>query len=122
MFAVHVALITVFEHEAIARWLGGWLHLAGGAAIAFFFARAYRLPESRPIFGELTTAGTMLLTMTSVAAAAILWESIEWVTDVLGWTAAQRSLTDTRGDVALGLAGGALVVAAVAVRSRRRND
>ena len=107
-------------HILVSRGLGLYrevphldvpMHLAGGVAIAYFFARAVELEVGRVVVGALTPYGAGLLTLALTCTAAVGWELAEWTSDALGWTSAQAGNDDTMLDMLLGVVGGAALVA-----------
>ncbi len=121
------APIAVFVAHVIAsRVLGTYLafpsldipmHLAGGAAIAFFFWRSLHIQESRFAIGEMAPASAGLLSFTAVGTAAVVWEFAEWISDRFMGTYAQLGLEDTLLDMLLGIAGGLVFVMVAVVRT-----
>ncbi len=112
--AAWAPLTVVVLHFGMAKYLNLYAevpsldvyeHFIGGVAIAFFFWRSYSLPSAAVVVGSLTRFGRMLFTISSVCAAAVVWEFSEWITDQLGWTHAQATLGDTLADLLLGITG-----------------
>jgi hypothetical protein len=120
------APIAVFAiHVVISRGLGAYLalpgldvpmHILGGVAIAHFFRLGTAVPEATPVLGNLSRSGRTILCAALVAAAALVWELLEWTGDALGYTSAQVDLDDTMLDMLLGLAGGALYLGLIELR------
>ena len=102
---LHFLVFRPLSTHALVRSLNSYEHFLGGMAFAFFFSRSLAIPEARAL-GALSPFGRLLLTLTTVCTAALAWEFIEWITDRLGWTYAQLSLTDTLVDLGVGVLGG----------------
>ena len=117
VLAVHGALALVEGYDRFIP-LDVLMHLAGGMAVAWCFARALdvlvghgfvRLPE-RPVWDVLVIALT--------ATAAVVWEFAEWSSDFFVGTRSQRGLDDTMLDMLLGVVGGLVFLAARRLRRR----
>jgi hypothetical protein len=111
VFAVHVVASRGFGAYEAWPALDVPMHLAGGLAIATFFRHAFAIEAAVPVVGRTTAFGRAALTLLSVCAATVVWELAEWTSDRIGFTEAQMGLDDTLLDMALGLVGGAAVVA-----------
>lgn len=120
------APIAVFAaHVAASRLLGTYLafpaldvpmHLAGGAAIGYFFWCSLRVDESLPIVGSLNATAAALLSLAATGTATLVWELAEWLSDRYLGSRAQLGLDDTLLDMALGLGGGLALLLAAAAR------
>lgn len=120
--------IVVVVHFAMARYLNlyarissldSWEHTIGGVAIGYFFWRAFSLASAAEVIGRLTVLGRSIVSIGSVALAAVVWEWSEWVTDRLGLTFAQPTVGDTMLDLLLGIAAGSAFIALASTRERR---
>ncbi len=87
------------------------LHFLGGIAIGFFFWRAVGSASGARVLGSLSASGRSVMTFGLAGTATVVWECVEWSTDRLGLTHAQAGLPDTMLDMAMGMAGGLLVIA-----------
>jgi hypothetical protein len=94
------------------------MHALGGAAIGWFAWCATGVAPARAALGVLTRSGRMVVGLLGLLAATVVWEFAEWTTDGLGLTRAQGGQLDTMVDMALGAAGGCLVVGLAAWRGR----
>jgi hypothetical protein len=95
------------------------MHLLGGLAIAFFLWMAYSIGARAGALGRPNGTAIAILTLTSTAACAVLWEFAEFLSDRYLGTNTQKGLEDTLLDLLLGLVGGAVFVAAAWFRRRR---
>ena len=95
-------------------------HLLGGTAMAYFLARALSEAE-RPGGLPVTARPLALVTVfCATTTVAVLWEFMEYGIDWRLGSGLQAGLTDTVSDLALGMAGAALYLAAWWPRQRHR--
>jgi len=94
------------------------MHLLGGLAIAFFFWTTYSTCARTGAFGQPNSTAIAVLTLTSAASSAVLWEFAEYLSDRYLGTNTQKGLEDTLLDMLLGLVGGAVFVGVAWVRAR----
>lgn len=92
------------------------MHLAGGAAIAYWLHTASLLGSARGILGPFHRGTHVLLILGWTSVAAVAWDVSEYVSDRCLGTRMQGDVTDTLKDVLLGLVGGTAVVAATWMR------
>jgi hypothetical protein len=119
VFGIHVLFARVFA--AYRAWpdLDIPVHFAGGAAIAFFFARAIREAARIGILRvRADVAAVCALSLT--CTAAVFWEFAEYVSDHNFGTHAQGGLEDTLSDLLMGFLGGAAYVSFAAIASAAR--
>ena len=98
------------------------MHLVGGLAIAFFLWTVYSVSARSGALGRPNSTATAILTLTSTAACAVLWEFAEYLSDRHLGTNTQKGLEDTLLDLLLGFVGGAIFVGAVWLRRNRVGD
>ena len=120
VFGAHVVSSRVLSLYSAFPPLDIPMHLAGGAAIGFFFWRSLQLPESRFAVGEMVPTAAGLLSFAAVGTAAVVWEFAEWLSDRYVGTQAQLGLEDTLLDMSLGIVGGLALVLVVVLRGVRR--
>ena len=122
------APLAVFGLHAVLSVTGAYLthpaidlpmHLAGGVVIAYFFARCLTVAMEEGLLGTPDAFAVALLTFTCTCAAAVLWEFVEWTHDQFFMARDARGYEDTLLDLALGIVGGAVFVAAAAARAPR---
>jgi hypothetical protein len=110
VLVLHLALDLGFRAYDERPWLDGPMHVAGGIAVAYAMATLLDTVNR----GDSCPQQVLLdrvLTITSVAAVAVLWELAEFVVDRTAGTNLQVSLPNTMKDLALGLLGAVLLVA-----------
>jgi hypothetical protein len=111
IFLLHVVLdagLGVYD-----RWPHGDvpMHLAGGAAMAWFLAGVLRQwPPAGLAAGRMTLA-VRLLSVGLTAIVAVAWEVGEFALDRLAGTHLQGGLADTMQDLVLGICGAAVCAA-----------
>jgi hypothetical protein len=85
-----------------AQDLWWFVHVLGGAAVAFCYGRALDIVAPRlPVWVRYTLA------FTAACSTALAWEMLEYVSDQFFGTALQEGLMDTMSDLMLGVAGAA---------------
>ena len=117
-FLMHLSGVFLFHAYRAVPHLDVGMHFFGGMVIAWFFRRAVELPEAEPVLGTQSPLGRSLFAWTALGTAAAFWEFAEWTTDRLGFPRAQRGLDDTMADMAIGIAGGTLLLVVFALLLR----
>ena len=120
VFVAHMILWHGVGAYAAFPPLDAPMHLLGGLAIAFFLWTAYSISARSGTFGRPNTSAIAVLTLTSTATSAVLWELAEYLSDRFLGTNTQKGLEDTLLDLLLGLVGGAIFVGVAWFRPRRR--
>ena len=120
VFVAHMILWHGVGAYAAFPPLDAPMHLLGGLAIAFFLWTAYSISARSGTFGRPNTSAIAVLTLTSTATSAVLWELAEYLSDRFLGTNTQKGLEDTLLDLLLGLVGGAIFVGVAWFRARRR--
>lgn len=82
------------------------MHFFGGVAIAFFFARAYRVAEEMDFLGRPSALLYPIAVFALTCSAAVFWEFAEFLSDRFFHTQMQDGLEDTLFDMFLGIVGG----------------
>jgi len=123
------APLLVFGAHAVLAATGAYgvvpsidipMHLAGGVVIAYFFARSLALAVDDGLLGAPNRLAVALLVLACTCAAAVFWEFAEWTYDRFFLAPDARDYGDTLLDMALGIAGGSLFVAASVARHALR--
>ncbi len=111
----HSVGASYFGHEPV---VDPTMHLAGGAAAAFFLSRSCVV--GRRFFGAPSPLAADLLSFGLAATIALFWEFGEQLSDLYLGTHAQTSVGETLRDLRLGVVGAALylVLARVVTRAR----
>ena len=99
-----------------ARELYWLLHVAGGAAVAFFFLRAIEV--AAPLIGALRPLARYIAAFLLACSAALAWELGEFAVDQFFGTRLQEGLLDTMTDLAFGVSGAALFLALASFTGR----
>jgi hypothetical protein len=99
------------------------VHLAGGMAISFALDACFALGEERSLLHVSRPLVRLLLLASLITSAATAWELVEFVSDYLFDTGAQKSLADTLSDIVFGVLGGTPIAAVLTLaRSRREGE
>lgn len=96
----------MFDGYTRAPWLDIPMHIAGGLAITFAFDGLLTIAEERSLLEVPGLFVRLLLLACLVTTAATGWEFVEFVSDTLFDTEAQKGLEDTLFDIFLGIVGG----------------
>jgi hypothetical protein len=117
LFALH--LVLDYGLDAYIRWppVDIPMHFFGGLAIAYFSSGAFRALFAAEVGPRIRAPLELLLAFGLTAAAALVWELAEYASDALLGTRFVFGVRDTMKDMALGLAGGALLLAVRAAES-----
>lgn len=97
------------------------MHLLGGFVIAFFLWTTYAAISRSDTFGKPNTHAIAVLTLTSTATCALLWEFAEYLSDRYLGTNTQKGLEETLLDLLLGIIGGTVCVGIAWFYQGRRN-
>ena len=116
VLSIHGVLSLGFDAYTRVPSLDIPLHLAGGVAIAYTFHSCLTLAENASLIQLAHPILRVLLVVCLVTSAATGWEFVEFTSDSLLATGAQKSLADTLLDMFLGILGGALFITALALR------
>jgi hypothetical protein len=97
-------------------WLDMPTHFFGGVASAYFFDVC--LANLNPVLGPIHALLRLALSFSLVAVAAIVWECLEYLSDLLLGSHLNLGVTDTLSDLLFGLLGALCFVVARLVRGR----
>jgi hypothetical protein len=118
VFLIHVIASRVFQAYQVLPKTDIPMHVAGGLAMAFFVSRCFRaLPRevvrsSRLVVLEVVLVGSL------TTSAAVVWELAEFSLDQLVGSHFQVGLANTMQDMALGMLGAGVFIAARARQLR----
>ncbi len=97
-----------FNAYLIYPWLDMPTHFLGGAAITYFFLCA--INHGQALVEEIPALVRKLLALGLTAMTAIVWEFLEFLSDVALGTKMNLGVADTLADLFFGLLGGVLVI------------
>jgi len=122
VFLLHLVLSRGFGAYLRFPLLDVPMHLVGGIAISYFFARGYRIAEGHGLLGR--PAGWLYFVVVAAlsTASTLSWEFAEYLSDRWLGTRAQLGLEDTLADMLLGCLGATLYLVRVALSSPRSVD
>ncbi|TAJ17940.1 MAG: hypothetical protein EPO68_08550 [Planctomycetota bacterium] len=120
VFTVHMIASRGLGLYGPYPWLDVPMHAAGGIAIAYFFHRALVLAGRHGVLAPFHALTHVLFVLALVGTTTVLWEFAEFLSDRYLGTHAQAGLGDTLLDMLLGIAGGAALVGALALRAGTR--
>lgn len=121
VLALHGILSLGFDAYSRFPPLDIPVHLAGGLAIAVALDGCLSLAEERSLIHVARPVLRLLLLVSLITTAATAWELVEFTSDWLVDTGAQKGLEDTLSDIVVGVLGGTLAASGLAaVRSCKR--
>lgn len=119
VFLGHGLLSIGLEAYDAIPWTDVPMHLLGGIAIAYFFARAYEAGLELDLLGRPSGALRPVVVFLATCAAALAWEHGEFLSDRYLGTHSQRGLEDTLLDMLLGVVGGLVYLGLDALAARK---
>lgn len=114
VFIVCVAAATGFNAYVLYPWLDIPTHIAGGMAIAYFYLVATF--HAQALVGNIPKYVQFLLVLGLAAITAVIWEFLEYFSDLVWGTKLNLGVADTLADLFFSLLG-SIVVLAVLARS-----
>jgi hypothetical protein len=120
VFTLHMIASRVLGLYGPYPWLDIPMHVAGGVAIAYFFHRALVNAGRAGLLVPYHALTHIVFVQALVGTTTVLWEFAEFLSDRYLGTHAQAGLGDTLLDMLLGIGGGLVLMAAVALRARMR--
>jgi hypothetical protein len=119
VFLIHVVAALGFGAYAAFPRLDIPMHVFGGIAVTYFYARAYRSAERRGLLGQPAKVLYVLMIPALATSTAVLWEFAEFLSDRYAGTRHQLGLEDTLFDMFLGCLGSLVFLAVEALVSIR---
>jgi hypothetical protein len=119
VFVAHVVALRGFGAYAVFPPLDIPMHLLGGIAITYFFARSYRVAERGSLLGQPSRGLFYVVVWALATSTTVLWEFGEFLSDRYLGTHAQLGLEDTLFDMFLGCVGSLAFLGATAAFERR---
>lgn len=99
------------------------VHVAGGIAIALALDGCVAWCEQRSLLQVSVPLLRLVLLLSLVTSVATAWELVEFTSDSLFDTGAQKGLADTLSDIVFGVLGGSSFAGfSTFLRSRRRHE
>jgi len=124
------APLTVFIFYAVAAkgfsayilypWLDIPTHFCGGVAITYFYFVAIANSQAR--IGRIPNLILLSLPIGVTAITAVVWEFLEYSSDIVLGTKMNLGVADTLSDLFFGLLGGIVFVAIAARRMRTASN
>jgi hypothetical protein len=116
VFVFYAVAAKGFNAYILYPWLDMPTHFCGGLAITYFYSAA--IAHSQVRLGPIPDLIRLLLSLGLTAITAVVWEFLEFSSDVALNTKMNLGVADTLSDLFFGLLGGAVMVAAT-IRSQR---
>ena len=117
VFAFYVVAAKGSNAYIAYPWLDIPTHFCGGAAIAYFLLAA--ITHVQTLLGNIPRAIRHLLAFSMTAVVAVVWEFLEYSSDVLLGTKMNLGVADTLSDLFFGLLGATVVVMVAALFQAR---
>ncbi|CAN5236436.1 hypothetical protein BH11PSE11_BH11PSE11_16880 [soil metagenome] len=113
VFAFYAVAAKGFHAYILYPWLDIPTHFCGGMAITYFFLAA--IFHAQRLVGNIPRLVQSPLALGMTAITAVIWEFLEFLSDVVLGTKMNLGVADTLSDLFFGLLGGVVVVLAVAL-------
>jgi hypothetical protein len=108
VFVFYVVAAKAFDAYLIAPYLDIPTHFFGGAAIAYLFVAA--IEYGRAVVGSIPTLIRSSLAVGLTTVVAVVWELLEYGSDLLFNTEMNLGVRDTLSDLFFGLCGAVAMV------------
>jgi di/tricarboxylate transporter len=95
-------------------------HFVGGIAITYFFRVG--IVHAQEFIGRIPRSIQLVLSLGLTAVTAVVWELLEFLSDITFGTHMNLGVSDTLSDLLFGLLGALVVVVAGSLRSTRRRS
>lgn len=119
VLATHVVASRLLHAYAIFPQFDTPMHMIGGFSVAYPAAVFIKTLSSRGLIRRPRALVSAVLVIATVAAAAVLWECAEYLSDRFVGTYSQQGPVDTVLDVVFGIVGGLMFVIAAGLGARR---
>jgi hypothetical protein len=116
VFIFYAIAAKGFNSYIIYPWLDIPTHFCGGVAITYFFLVA--TTHSQLLIGHIPRVVHLLLSFGLTAITAVIWEFLEFSSDIALGTKMNLGVSDTLSDLFFGLLGG-IVMLFVAASSKK---
>lgn len=120
VFVCYVVLASATDTYVLHHWLELPTHFCGGLAITYFYLAASA--QVQPLTGAIPRPVRLMLALGLTAITAIVWELLEYFSDMLLHTRLNVDVPDIVSDLFFGLLGGGVMIAAAAFSPRLACD
>ena len=117
VFCFYAVAAKGFNAYILYSWLDMPTHFVGGIAITHFFRVA--TVHAQELVGSIPRSIQLVLSLGLTAVTAVVWELLEFLSDITFGTHMNLGVSDTLSDLLFGLLGALVVVVAAALRSTR---
>ena len=119
VFCFYAVAAKGFNSYLLYPWLDMPTHFLGGIAITYFFRVA--TVHAQELVGSIPRSIQLVLSLGMTAVTAVVWELLEFLSDITFGTHMNLGVSDTLSDLLFGLLGALVVVVAGALRSTRNH-
>ncbi len=116
VFIFYVVAAKGFNAYLLYPWLDMPTHFCGGLSITYFYLSASA--HAQPLTGAIPKPARLLMSLGLTAITAVVWEFLEYSSDVLLNTRMNLGVSDTLSDLFFGLLGGTIMVTVSAISWR----
>ncbi len=117
VFCFYAVAAKGFNAYILYPWLDMPTHFVGGIAITYFFLVG--TAHAQEVVGSIPCSIQLVLSLGLTAVTAVVWEFLEFLSDVTFGTHMNLGVSDTLSDLLFGLLGALVVVLAAALRLTR---
>jgi len=108
VFIFYAVAAKSFNVYLIYPWLDIPTHFCGGLAITYFYLAASL--HAQVLIGRISRVVQLLLSLGMTAITAVIWEFLEYSSDIMLGTKMNLGVSDTLSDLFFGLLGGLVMV------------
>lgn len=108
VFVFYAVAAKGFNAYIIYPWLDMPTHFCGGLAITYFYLAASTHAQAR--IGQIPHIAQLPLSLGLTAITAVVWEFLEYFSDIELGTKMNLGVSDTLSDLFFGLLGGLVMV------------
>jgi hypothetical protein len=112
VFIFYAVAAKGFNAYIVFPWLDMPTHFCGGMAITYFYLVA--ITYSQVVIGDIPKLVQSLLALGLTAITAVVWEFLEYFSDMALDTKMNLGVADTLSDLFFGLIGGVVVLVLLA--------
>jgi len=117
VFCFYAVAAKGFNAYILYPWLDMPTHFVGGIAITYFFRVG--TVHAQEFIGSIPRSIQLVLSLGLTAVTAVVWELLEFLSDITFGTHMNLGVSDTLFDLLFGLLGALVVVVAGSLRSTR---